>query len=864
MSLGDEVSRGWTPANQGFETSSLTAVSLGFASVVLASSAGAQEAAKPEATALPPLEVTAKKTTVKKKAAQKTAPTSPTPVAAQEAVPQQPAEPAFGDGTTLTPSSGNTLQSGTGLGRLQGTLQDTPQTVNVVSQRELKEKGTNTLDQALRSVPGVTVNVGEGGGGMNGDQFRIRGFQAKGDLYVDGLRDFGVYVRDSFAFEQVEVFKGPSSESFGMGTTGGAINITQKTAHLGDEYAFEASIGTDGYYRAMVDVNKQVNATTAMRAVGMYHDQEFADRDHLYSERFGFLGSLGFGLGTDTKLTVNYMHQEGERLPDFGVPIVDPDSVTTAGITTTGPKIGRPVTEFGVPRENFFGKETDKDDYQVDMVTARLTAKQNEWLTIYNDTRIAWYERYFAQSVPSCTGSVSNPATCAGSIAAGTNNGPYSLGGPAGFDQEAWGAQNITTAVAKFKALGVRHEMTAGVDVFYQEDDRTQLGVYSAAGVLQSGTGNAVKSPGTLGSPNFYNTTGYYVAKNPLALKAAEASDVGLFASDRIWLTHEFSVLGGVRWDSYSAKYKATNPQTGLWTGTSPLSLPAYTSPTRAEDHDTDSQFFSPKASVIWEPSKQETYYASWARSFSPVGQFITNDNAGIPSGTNGPGGLRSGQSASDPEENELWELGAKFSTADGRLGFTAALFRVDKGNASYTDIGSGDTVTTGEEQRVQGVELGLTGSVTDAWIVQVAYSYLDSEILSNPAAYTETATNSGIFVLSTPENANKGNRVAFVPENVFSFWSSYEISKHLPVSGKILVGGGVTFTDGYFVNPGNTSAVPSNITWDAMASYELDGWRFAVNGYNLTDELNYDAAIGNRAVVSPGRSAVFTVGKKF
>lgn len=859
MSLGDETVRCRAPAGFAGDTATLGAMSMGLATMMVATGAGAQQATEP-ATDLPPLEVTAKKAAKKKSVARKSpAPAaSPAPMAPQETS-QEQAEPAFGDGTALTPSSGNTLQSGTGLGRLQGTLQDTPQTVNVVTQRELKEKGTNTLDQALRSVPGVTVNVGEGGGGMNGDQFRIRGFQAKGDMYVDGLRDFGVYVRDSFAFEQVEVFKGPSSESFGMGTTGGAINITQKTAHLGDSYNFEASIGTDDYYRAMVDINKQVNATTAMRAVGLYHDQDFADRDHLYSERFGFLGSLGFGLGTDTKLTVNYMHQEGERLPDFGVPIFDPDNITTKNnnptLSTNGPKLGRPVTEFGVPRSNFYGKETDLDDYQVDMVTARLTSKVNDWLTVYNDSRIAWYDRYFAQTVPNCPAADTNTPTvtntCGDSILNGTFNGLYGFGGPAGFDQQSWGAQNITTAVAKFKTAGLRHELVAGVDVFYQEDERTQLGVYNSAGVLQSGTGAAVKDPGTIWSPNFYNTTGYYVARNPLSLKDGDSRNIAVFASDRIWLTDTFSILGGVRYDDFEANYRATNAA-GVW----------------GDTVTTSSDFWSPKASVIWEPSKQETYYASWARSYSPVGQFTTNDNTPVPVGGTGPSGPTDGQYGADPEENELWEVGAKFSTYDGRLGFTAALFRVDKGNSTYSDIGTGDTITTGEEHRVQGVELGLTGSVTDAWIVQAAYTYLDSEILYNPAAYRARTTNDPVgsppYVVSTPENANKGNKVPFVPENVFSLWTTYEISKHLPVDGKILVGGGVTYTDGYFVNAANSAVIPSNITWDAMASYELDGWRFALNGYNLTDELNYDAAIGNRAVVAPGRSAVFTIGKRF
>lgn len=809
---------------------------------IVAEPALAQQAAEPAQ--LPPVEVTAAK---KKKAkarpvTQKKAAPAPKQVATPPAPQPPPAEEVeaaagFGDGTGTTPASGNTQQSGTGIGRLPGTLQDFPQTVNSISQRQLQEQNINQLDQALRTVPGVTVNVGEGGGGFNGDQFRIRGFQSKGDIYVDGLRDFGVYVRDSFAYEQVDVIKGPSSESFGMGTTGGVINIQQKRAHKGDSNYVEGSIGTDSYYRSLIDVNKQLTSTIAARGVLMYHDQEFADRDHLYSERFGFLGSLAFGLGTDTEWVVNYMHQNGERLPDFGVPFVDADGGTFPA--AVGSRLGRPATEYGVDRSNFYGKSTDIDDYRVDMLTSRLTHKVNNNLTFFNDTRLAVYDRYFAQTVTSCGGA------CATGVENGDFSNPYGFGGPAGYDQEAWGIQNITTAVAKFRTGALRHEAVAGIDLFYQKDDRTTLNNFDAEGdiVVNSG-GNAVNPskgfPGTIGDPNFIPN--YTPRRNPLALKKADADNVALFASDRVWLTKEFSVLGGVRWDSYRASYRATDPQTGLWTGTSPAAPPVYNNPTSAADVDTDSQFTSPKASLIWEPSQNQTYYASWAKSYSPVGQFITNDNTSVPG---------DGENASDPEENELWELGAKINTLNGRLGFSAALFRVDKGNATYTDLG-GDTVLTGEEQRVQGVELGVTGSITNAWFVQVAYAYLDSEVLKSSA---ETQAQRDYV---------EGNAVPFVPEHSFSLWTTYEVSKHLPVAGRWLVGGGVTYSDDYFTNSNNFAFVPSNFTFDAMTSYEIDGWRFAVNGYNLSDELNYDAAIGSRAVIAPGRSAVFTVGKKF
>ena len=136
---------------------------------------------------------------------------------------------------------------------------------------------------------------------------------------------------------------------------------------------------------------------------------------------------------------------------------------------------------------------------------------------------------------------------------------------------------------------------------------------------------------------------------------------------------------------------------------------------------------------------------------------------------------------------------------------------------------------------------------------------------LAPASAAQVSAAQAGTTIGAPPANAaNIGNKVPFVPENSFSLWTTYEISQHLPVDGKILVGGGVTYADGYYVNSTNLGEVPSNFTFDAMASYELDGWRFALNGYNLTDELNYDAAFGNRAVVAPGRSAVFTIGKRF
>ncbi len=332
----------------------------------------------------------------------------------------QPVAVDVGPGTGDTGNPANTLNATTGTGRLSGDVQGTPQIINVIPKKVLEEQGVTTLDQALRNVPGVTVRIGEGGGGMNGDQFSIRGFEAKGDIYQDGLRDFGVYVRDSFLYEGVQVFKGPSSETFGVGTTGGAINTEVKKAHLGDAYHFESIFGTDPQTRGVIDINKQLGDTSAVRAVIMGNLQDIADRDHTFNDRYGALVDVATGIGTDTTWNLSYFHQHYDRMPDYGIPILTPGAGTTGDLpsnanpdnpyySSSDPdrnyaewagaaadhisqhgSLGQPATEFGLDRSTFYGKEIDKDIGNVHSLTSKFQTELTDWLTVNNDTRLAY------------------------------------------------------------------------------------------------------------------------------------------------------------------------------------------------------------------------------------------------------------------------------------------------------------------------------------------------------------------------------------------------------------------------------------------------------------------------------------------
>lgn len=716
---------------------------------------------------------------------------------AQEAL---PTIDVSGQSSGQNDSPDNSLQSTFGnISRLPGRVQDIPQTVNVVNQQTMQQQAVTTVDQALRNVPGVTASSGEGGGGQNGDQFRIRGFQAKSDLYVDGLRDFGGYIRDAFSIEQIQVLKGPASESFGYGTTGGAINLQQKTAKLGNFTDIEGQVANGPLGRVVADINRQIGETTAIRMVGMYHNQDLVDRDNLFSDRWGFLGSVGLGLGTGTQLTLNYMHQTGHRRPDMGTPIA---------LSTIPGVVGQPLTEFGVPRTLFYGVNTDNDKTSVDMFTARFKHDVNNWLTITNDTRFAYYDRFFAQTATSCAA-----ASCGNAVINGNLNVNYAPGGPAGYDQNSNGGQNITTAIAKFHTGFLRHELITGVDVNFQDDRRFAL------------TNSVAKGGGPILNPAYYYPGNVYV--NPLAdtgIKKSDSFNLGIFGSDRVWLTEQFSILGGVRWDRFSSNYARTGTAAA---GTQGVFI--------TPDLETKQEFASPKASAIWEPTKEQTYYVTWARSYSNLaGQYVALDNAPI------------NNQSLQPEENDLWEAGLKYSLLNGKLGFTAAWFQVTKSNAIQTDPVSGNIVETGETQRVQGVELGLTGNVTDKWVVQANYAYMDSEIL--------TATTPGVV----------GNRVSFVPLNSASLWTTYDIASLLNLPGKMLVGGGIFYTGQYFVNSTSLAEIPDQLTTNLLWSYEYQKYRLALNVYNLFDEITYDAAFGNRAVVAPGRTITLTGGVRW
>ena len=131
---------------------------------------------------------------------------------------------------------------GVGLTKYSQPVLDTPQTISVVPQHIMQEQGTTTLRDALRNVAGISLAAGEGG--SQGDNLTIRGFTARNDIFLDGMRDFGSYYRDPFDQESIAVLQGPSSVVFGRGSTGGVVSQTSKMPRRGDLSPRAWSLGT--------------------------------------------------------------------------------------------------------------------------------------------------------------------------------------------------------------------------------------------------------------------------------------------------------------------------------------------------------------------------------------------------------------------------------------------------------------------------------------------------------------------------------------------------------------------------------------------------------------------------------------------
>jgi len=621
----------------------------------------------------------------------------------------------------------------------------------------LDERAMFTLRDALRTVPGISLAAGEAGG-RQGATLTLRGFPAGNDIYIDGVRDLGQYSRDTFNLESVEVLKGPSSVLFGRGSTGGIVNQVSKSPKLIPFYEIGGTVGSGPQGRAALDVNQPVGDAAALRLNLMGFKGDTPGRDLVTSERWGVAPSLGVGLNGPTRLIVSYFYQGDDNLPDYGLPYLR----------------GGPAK---VDTRNFYG--FPKRDYEHDDVhigTIRLEHDFNESLRFRSTLRFALIDRGSLASIPAIVGT---PGSLPLSAIQVSRTGIQR-------SQLDTSVLNTTEVVAKFDAWRFKHTLVAGFDA---SRENSEIRRYTFTGVPSTEliNPNPDASLAAMGRvKNFDGTSG--------------ATSVGVYAVDELAITEQWRIMGGLRYDLFDADF------CNVFLG---------------QKLSRTDEALSPRAALVFLPTKIQTYYFSYGTSFNPSAEALV---------------LALNNAGTEPEKNETFELGAKWDLLDGALGIRTAVFRTYKNNARTTDPVLGVQVTDGK-QRVQGVELEMVGRVLPGWNVWLSYAYLDSRVLESMDIQT------GVPV--------QGKRLANVPEHSASLWTTYDFNPQWQV------GGGAVFVDKRYANTDNLNVVPSYARGDLTAAYRpIKPLELRFNVINVSDERYFDAIHPSHVI--PGNARTF------
>ncbi|MCK7598389.1 TonB-dependent siderophore receptor [Microbulbifer sp. CAU 1566] len=652
-------------------------------------------------------------------------------------------------------------------------LLDTAQTVNIISEDLMQQRAATTLRDVLRNVSGISMQAGEGGA-PPGDQFSIRGYSARTDIFVDNVRDFGGYTRDPFNLEQVEVVKGPSSDYSGRGSTGGSVNLVSKTPNLTDSTRANILAGSDSYGRATLDVNRTLDGidNAAARVNVMTHQQDVAGRDGVDNSRWGVGSSLAFGLETDTEVNLSLFHLSQDNTPDYGIPWVPANNVPLADYADQAPPV-----DF----DNWYGlKSRDYEEVETTLGTVQVSQRLSDDATLKNTTR--W-------GVTSRDSMVTAPRF------ASTDSTDIRRSDDKYRDQEDTIFSNMTDLTLTVNPGSAwEHKILVGTEVSLESEKRYTKEV---TGEDSPATDLFNPDPSDPYLENYVRTGTF---------SNGESTTLAAYLSDSVQIDEYWQINGGLRYDHFEMEYTPDG---------SPLL------------ERTDSML-SYRAGVVFKPVSAGSIYLGYGTSFNP-----TAEGMAISTSSRQPG-----IADLEPEENRSIELGTKWELADGRMLMSAALFRTDKTNARTQDPDDpNDVLVLDGEQRVQGVELGASGAITENFSVNAGYVYLDSEVLKSKDA------------------AELGNELSNSPHHTFNLWANYLMGE------KLQLGAGAQYVGDRYNSTANTRQAPDYWTLEASGVYAFSNNISAqLNLQNLTDEEYIDYVGGGHFIPGLGRTALLSL----
>jgi catecholate siderophore receptor len=740
-------------------------------------------------------------------------------------------------------------------GKFPEPLLNTPKTVTVISKDVLADENATSLKQAVLNTAGVTLGTGEGGNAF-GDRFFVRGFDTRNDVFIDGVRDAGVSVRENFFTEQVEILRGPGSSFAGRGTTGGAINIVTKQATTEKSfYNMDETLSTDPGERVTLDVNQVISPTFAVRAGGVFQKSDIEGRNYVTDDRGGGFVAATWKPVDAVKVTANYFHTDIHGLPDFGVPYYRPNSAGsgmpnpfTPGATIPfSTNAGGPYPSFGGSDRNTFYGLLNRDFFEVhqDLATINTEVKVTPDLTLSDKIRAS-------RSLLNYIGTLAESPITEGPMAGTFTANPQSR------RQQTDVVDNQSEATYKFDTDGWHHTAVAGVEVSREIssiDSYTGL-ASELVGRTQNGTGSfsgvSVFNPGITNDP--------FGAPTLTGLPTQIAIDTTSgYLLDSASYRNLVILNGGIRYDDYGIKvsgFGTSGAAAGSW-------------------NKQAAEFGMPNFNVglTLKPLPITSVYVAYATSSDPVGSEFDGTSAaygGIAPNLNGGSNQIFG-----PMKNTAIEIGNKWELFDRHLLVSGALFQTDVTNARESQNASSNPatpvagcpynaslggtqacITAGAAYQIRGIDLEVTGKITDKWSVFGGVVLMQSEVTKSlvPPA------NTSLYA------SNVGLPLANIAHQSFSLLSKYQIDDRWEVGGQAIFRSKIF--GGTLLAANQGTQLPSFWRFDTFAEAKIDQhWKAKLFVNNIFNKLYYTALYQSATpfvLEAPGRTAALQISARF
>jgi iron complex outermembrane receptor protein len=557
-------------------------------------------------------------------------------------------------------------------------LKETPQSISVITQDQIRATGAQTPSEALRYTAGVQAE--RFGADPRFDWIKVRGFDAP--EYLDGLQlPKGLYAwprYDPFGVERIEVLKGPASVLYGQTPPGGLVNFVSKKPLDETQNEVRATVGNRDRIQGAFDLTGPANAekTVLYRMIGLGRMSDTIV-DTVNDDRLFLAPSVTFAPTDRTSLTIlgHYTRDEGKAL-----------QFLPAQGTLFGNPNGR------IPRDTFLG-EPGYDDFE-----------RREWAIGYefehrfeNDVIFRQKARY---------GSVDVNIPVIRGFGFPTAVDPANPTGPrivtdyrhvtrriVRFDDRAEGFTADNQLLASVDTGPLNHSFLFGID--YRKFDLDYVGR---------------GQPALFDPIDVYNPD-YGAAIPDIAVNAStkqKLRQIGFYAQDQIKFDKFVLLLSG-RYDDVRNDTRNRLLETDL---------------------DRKDGEFTGRAGLLYNFDNGVSPYVSYSTMFQPA------TGAGYNGGALGSVADGSGKPF-EPTTGDQIEAGVKYQPPGTRSLFTLSAYRLRQQNV-LVPAPIGATQEQAGEIEIKGLEAEAKLSLDAGWDVVASYTYADSEITKssdNPAS---------------------------------------------------------------------------------------------------------------------------------